>query len=232
MFIHVAFDLAAWGVAAVAGLWIRHRHGAKFQQISLRTRPGYWVAAFVGLSLGASLVAAANNGLAGLLPVGHSLAGALAGGILAVEIYKRWAGMRGSTGGVLVLPLCLGIAVGRIGCLLSGIDDYTYGTPTTLPWAWDFGDGVPRHPVPVYESLSMLCVGGILVTSLTRHRPIPTGRWFYLFCIAYGLQRFAWEFLKPYPLVLGPLNLYHLICLALACYGLAMLWVQGREAHA
>jgi len=47
----------------------------------------------------------------------------------------------------------VGVAVGRIGLLFSqGIDDFTYGTPTALPWAHDFGDGVPRHPVQLYES--------------------------------------------------------------------------------
>jgi len=39
------------------------------------------------------------------------------------------------------VPLAVGIAVGRIGCFLTGLDDHTYGLPTTLPWAVDFGDG-------------------------------------------------------------------------------------------
>jgi hypothetical protein len=30
-----------------------------------------------------------------------------------------------------------GVAVGRIGCYYAGIDDFTYATPTDLPWGHD-----------------------------------------------------------------------------------------------
>ncbi|WP_119420769.1 prolipoprotein diacylglyceryl transferase [Desertibaculum subflavum] len=229
MLIHTLFDALAWAMAALAALWVRRRHGAAFARIGLTERPGYWISGLAGLGLGASAVAALNNGLAGLLPIGHSVAGALAGGILAVEAYKAAQGIRGSTGGILVLPLALGIAVGRFGCLAAGIEDFTYGLPTALPWAHDFGDGVPRHPVPVYESLAMLGFAALFVAALERRWPIPSDTWFYLFAIWYGAQRFAWEFLKPYPLVLGPLNLYHLICAGLIVYGLGMLAARGRQ---
>jgi phosphatidylglycerol:prolipoprotein diacylglycerol transferase len=229
MLIHTLFDLLAWGVALLAGLWVRRRHGGRFRQISLGERPGYWIAGLAGLAFGALAVAALNNGLAGLLPIGHSLAGALAGGILAIEIYKAAQGIRGSTGGILVLPLALGIAVGRFGCLAAGLEDFTYGTPTDLPWAHDFGDGVGRHPVPVYESLAMLVFVALFIAALERDWAAPADAWFYLFVIWYGAQRFAWEFLKPYPLVLGPLNLYHLICAGLIAYGLGMLAGRGRQ---
>src|ERR1044072_7307248 len=42
-----------------------------------------------------------------------SIAGALAGGILAVELYRLARGITGSTGVIWVGPLALGIAVGR-----------------------------------------------------------------------------------------------------------------------
>ena len=38
--------------------------------------------------------------------------------------------------------------------------------------------------------------------------------------IFYACQRFVWEFLKPYPAVLGPLNLFHFLMLGLVAYGL------------
>ncbi len=44
-----------------------------------------------------------------------------------------------------------GLAVGRIGCHLAGLTDGTHGDPSSLPWAVDFGDGIPRHPVNLYE---------------------------------------------------------------------------------
>lgn len=52
--------------------------------------------------------------------------------------------------------ICLGLAVGRIGCLLGGC---CYGTPTTLPWGvtmvHEAGLG-PLHPVQFYEFLSLI----------------------------------------------------------------------------
>ena len=38
--------------------------------------------------------------------------------------------------------------------------------------------------------------------------------------IFYACQRFVWEFLKPYPAVLGPLNAFHFLMLGLVAYGL------------
>jgi phosphatidylglycerol:prolipoprotein diacylglycerol transferase len=46
---------------------------------------------------------------------------------------------------------------------------------------------------------------------------------FYLMVLWYAAQRFCWEFLKPYAPALGPLNLFHLICLGLMGYALVML---------
>jgi len=49
---------------------------------------------------------------------------------------------------------CVGYAIGRIGCLLSGDGDY--GIPTSLPWGMSFPNGVVPttdrvHPTPLYE---------------------------------------------------------------------------------
>ena len=90
--------------------------------------------------------------LAGMWQIGHSIAGAIAGGIVAVEIFKWRNGIRGSTGGAV-----RGAARDRhrgrpLGCFFAGLPDYTYGTPTDLPWGVDFGDGIARHPVQLYES--------------------------------------------------------------------------------
>jgi prolipoprotein diacylglyceryltransferase len=143
----------------------------------------------------------------------------LAGAIIAVEVYKAMRGVRGSTGGVFVGPLATGIVVGRFGCLFSGLPDRTYGASTALPWGVDLGDGISRHPVQVYESLSLALFLLFYLLGLARRAPWAMRRAFYVFAAWYGAQRFVWEFLKPYPKLIGPFNLFHLISAGLVVYG-------------
>ena len=124
--------------------------------------------------------------LAGLPPLGHSIAGAIAGGIVGAEGYKLARGIQGSTGLVFVAPLATGIAIGRWGCFLSGLPDYTYGTPTSLPWGVDFGDGIPRHPVQLYESAAMAVLLALFL--LIRRRPFVAANGFYLMTGFYALR--------------------------------------------
>ncbi|CAN5662607.1 prolipoprotein diacylglyceryl transferase [soil metagenome] len=146
-----------------------------------------------------------------ILPGGKTIVGGLIGGWVAVEIVKRVRHIHSRTGDLFALPLCLGIAVGRIGCFLAGLADDTYGTPTTLPWGVDFGDGISRHPTQIYEILFL----AVLAFALDRYnaRPHPEGATFRLFLAAYLLWRFGIDFVKPQPLHYG-FNLIQWVCLA------------------
>jgi len=183
-----------------------------------RSQPYYLVAASLGVTSGAYLAGSANLWLTGIDGIGRSIEGALAGGILAVEALKALTGIRGSTGLRFVAPLAAAIAVGRIGCFLAGLDDMTYGTPTSLPWGVDFGDGVPRHPVQLYESAAMALFLAGFLWAARRNSAIVLRAGFYLFIGVYAAQRFLWEFLKPYGTVIGPFNLFHLLSAALVAY--------------
>jgi phosphatidylglycerol---prolipoprotein diacylglyceryl transferase len=225
MLIHTVFDLLAWLSAGLMGWWVSRRGwltnaGPKRTLVG---NPGYFIALALGALAGAILFGSLNMGLAGLWPLGHSIAGAIAGGIVAVEIYKLTQGIRGSTGLPFVAPLAIGIVVGRFGCFFAGLPDYTYGTPTSLPWGVNFGDGIPRHPVQLYESAAMALFLIVFLRGIAKGSPLFLRQGFYLFVSWYALQRFAWEFLKPYPHLVGPLNLFHLICIALFAYSLFMM---------
>lgn len=145
------------------------------------------------------------------LPGGKTIVGGLLGGWLAVEMVKRLRGIESRTGDLFVIPLCIGIAVGRIGCFLAGLADDTYGTPTKLPWGVDFGDGIARHPTQLYELLFL----GLLALVLNHYnrRTHPEGATFRLFLAAYLAWRLAVDFIKPQPLVHG-MNLIQWSCVA------------------
>ena len=185
-----------------------------------RTGPLYVVALALGVVAGAWAFGSWNTALTAVPHLSHSVAGALAGGIIGVELYKLTRGITVSTGAIWVGPLALGIAVGRWGCLLAGLPDETYGTPTRLPWGVDLGDEVPRHPVQVYESLAMFAFLAVYLVALARRAAWTRGRAFYLFVLFYAAQRFVWEFFKPYPDLIGPLNLFQLLALAMILYAM------------
>ncbi len=193
-----------------------------------------------GIGYGFALVAGAvicgygagtlNLWLTGVPGFGRSIVGALAGAIMAVEIFKRVRGLQGSTGLIFVPAFATSVVIGRWGCFLSGLEDHTHGTVTALRWGHDFGDGLSRHPVQLYESFAM---AGFLIAALV---PIGTrNRWFiangfYILVLFYGVQRFFWEFLKPYGALLGPFNLFHFICLGLVIYSLVMMGRSHERA--
>jgi prolipoprotein diacylglyceryltransferase len=124
---------------------------------------------------------------------GKSVLGGFLGGTLGVELAKRAIGWRAPTGDAWVAPIAIGLVIGRVGCQLSGLWDQTYGNPTTLPWGWNYGDGIARHPVAAYEMIAvvLLYVG---VQRQWRERP---GARFAALLLGYCALRFVLEYLKP-----------------------------------
>jgi len=223
MLVHTVFDLLAWLSAYLMARFVG-RMGWIAQTRTPMRDPGYFIALALGALAGAFLFGSFNIILAGhLWQIGHSIAGAIAGGIVSVELYKLARGIKGSTGAQFVAPLALGIAIGRWGCFLAGLPDFTYGTPTSLPWGYDFGDHIRRHPVQLYESFAMMSFLAVYLGEIARGNAFVVRQGFYLFVGWYAAQRFCWEFLKPYPTLFGPFNLFHLICIVLFAYSLLMM---------
>lgn len=218
---HLAFDLLAWVTGAMVARWVVPRYLPKTAASSARAFGLGYLAALAGGGIcGAYLFGSLNLSLAGGLHLGHSVAGALAGAIIAVELFKLAKGIRISTGAIWVAPLAAGIAVGRLGCLFAGVSDQTFGRPTSLHWGINLGDGVPRHPVQLYESAAMLLFLAVYLRALRGRAPWAVERGFYAFVAFYAVQRFAWEFLKPYPTVVAGLNIFQLLSIALLAYAL------------
>ncbi|MDF0584441.1 prolipoprotein diacylglyceryl transferase [Bradyrhizobium yuanmingense] len=218
--LHTLFDILAWLAAAAAVYWLSRR-GLQFPSQSFALP--YIAALVVGAGLGAYLFGSANLWLSGQSGIARSVEGGLAGGIVAIELYKWSAGVTVRTGARFALPLALGIAIGRIGCYLAGLDDFTYGTPTALPFGHDFGDGVRRHPVQLYESAAMALFALAYVVAVLNRNAFTITNGFYLVLAYYGAQRFLWEFLKPYGTLIGPLTLFHLLSLSVLLYAAFML---------
>ncbi|WP_314958754.1 prolipoprotein diacylglyceryl transferase [Bradyrhizobium cosmicum] len=228
--LHTLFDIAAWlaGAAAIYGL---SRQRLRFPAQSFEMP--YIAALIFGAGLGAYLFGSANLWLSGQSGIARSVEGGLAGGIVAIELYKWSAGIAVRTGARFALPLALGIAIGRLGCYFAGLDDFTYGTPTALPFGHDFGDGVLRHPVQLYESAAMALFALLYVLAVVNRNAFVITNGFYLVLVYYGAQRFLWEFLKPYGTLIGPFTLFHLLSLSILLYAAIMLATapKARPVH-
>jgi phosphatidylglycerol:prolipoprotein diacylglycerol transferase len=218
--VHTGFEVAAYAVGMRLFLWQRRR--LELPVLTDRDR-SLWigVAAIFGAALGAKLgywIEDPRNAFANFpdwrhLLEGKTIVGALLGGLIGVELVKRAIGAQGSSGDAFALPLMVGIAIGRVGCFLSGLDDHTYGNPTSLPWAIDFGDGVPRQPTQLYEIAFLIALG--LLLHWRRQAFDRVGDRFRAFMIAYLAFRLVVDFIKPMPMIyLSALSGIQLLCLA------------------
>ncbi len=160
---HWVFETLAYLVGSRVYLWVKARQGD-----AIPGEQRWWIvaAAAVGAALGSKLLYWVSDPALTLqhwndpffLMAGKSVVGALVGGLIAVEWAKRLLGVTRSSGDLFAIPLAVGIVIGRVGCFLTGLDDHTHGVASSLPWAVDYGDGVPRHPAQLYEIAFLLVV--------------------------------------------------------------------------
>jgi prolipoprotein diacylglyceryltransferase len=224
---HPALHPLFEGLGYVAGyLVFRRARKRRGDVVGLPERWNVLAGAAVGALVGSRLLGLAEQWptvqaawragrLSSLLfsPGGKTVVGGLLGAWIGVELVKKLGGIRERTGDHFALPLCVGIAVGRVGCFVAGPADDTYGKPATLPWAVDFGDGIGRHPVQGWV--------------VSRDWSWPEGARFRVFLAGYLGWRLAIDFLKPQPLVVG-LNLIQWSCLVGLVF-LAVDWVRMRR---
>lgn len=186
-----------------------------------------------------------------------------------LEIFQPWKGGLASHGGAIALLLAmwwysakygrkndfdflwimdrLVIAVAFVGCLIrlgNLFNSEIYGDVTTLPWGFIFernGETEPKHPTQIYEALSYLILGFILL-GIYKFRLDKTwrGTFFGLFLIGCFGMRFLIEFIKE-PQVgfeeTMALNMGQILSLPFVIAGIALLiyaWkkkIPARVVH-
>ena len=207
---HPFFEILAFGTAFTIFIFLRHRH-----RDSLSDDLRWWVitAGIVGAAIGCRLLGWLETPHAAV--PGKTVVGGIVGAIIAVEAMKRRFGVKTATGDLFAIPIAAGIAIGRVGCFLTGLSDDTYGTVTTLPTGVDFGDGMKRHPVQIYEILFLLLLIPMLMTFWRQQ--VRLGETFKLFVISYMSWRFLIDFLKPANRIAG-LSVIQITCLVMLIY--------------
>ena len=227
--LHLAFEVAGYLSGAGLYVWLRSRHR---DPIDDRSRAAVLTGAAVGAAIGTRLLFwLSYPGL----PVtasfsGKTIVGGLLGGLIGVEIAKAMAGVRRSTGDLFVFPIIAALSIGRIGCFLAGPADRTEGLPSSVPWAIAVGDGIPRHPVAIYEIAFLLLLIPLLrfVGRTSTHE----GDMFRAFMVSYLFFRFCVDFLKPDPpAITGGITAIQYACLAgIAYYCVVLAQRMSRRA--
>lgn len=163
---------------------------------------------------------------------GQSVVGGLLGGLLGVELAKKLAGVRRSTGDAFVFPVLLGLIIGRLGCFAAGLADGTFGIPTHMPWAVDFGDGIPRHPTQLYE-IGFAAILWWLLSRIQFAVASEAGLLFKLMLSAYLIWRLFIDGLKPTPFDYGfGLSGIQVVCAAALLIYIPLTYQQWQSLRA
>lgn len=164
-----------------------------------------------------------------------TIMGGLFGGLLGVELAKKIIGEKQSSGDLFTLPIIFGIIVGRIGCFLAGIKEFTYGIETSSILGMDLGDGLQRHPIALYEILFLVLLFIFIKRLQQQPNRFENGMYFKIFMIFYFAFRFFIEFIKPNTFfVLGLSSIQYLCLICLLYYSKNILQgisYAGKKLH-
>jgi phosphatidylglycerol:prolipoprotein diacylglycerol transferase len=130
---------------------------------------------------------------------GASLWGLAAAVLAALAITRRHRLSFDALADVCAPSIALGIAVGKVGCLLAGC---CYGRPTSVAWAIAFPPsaeggltapvGLPLHPCQLYEAGGAILVLAVLALWERKGHTWP-GQIFWLFTLLYSCLRVPLE---------------------------------------
>ncbi len=226
----ILFDLAGY-LTAFLVTWFFYRkvfHPGELPDpfVSKGQKWEYYLAVIAWAMIGGMIISTFDSAMiAGRSPewsilLSKSIAWALFGGIITAELYKYFHKITTPTG-ILFLPgIVLGVLIGRFGAIVTGLRDFTYGLPTSLPWGVDFGDGIARHPTMIYEMILLaLFFAFFLFWLYSRERKWWIEKGFYLFVITYFFYRFFVGFIQPYSHFWWGLSTYQLIAIPMIIYG-------------
>jgi phosphatidylglycerol:prolipoprotein diacylglycerol transferase len=169
---------------------------------------------------------------------GRSIIGGLLGAYLGALVAKRLVRYPYRTGNLFAPAVALALAVGRIGCFLTEAP----GRPTSMPWAVHVDPvaaatipdcpgcvaGVGMHPSFLYEA-AFLVATFLVLRFWVRDRIDAPGEMLPLFLAAYATFRFAVEFTRANPVVVGGLTWSQLVILAVSPLIVRHLVIQSRR---
>ena len=219
--IHLILEYLAFFIAFRYYLWLRKK---SIDTISNSNRLSIILGAVTGALIGSRLFGFLENPTISLnytniilLFNSKTIMGGLFGGLLGVEIAKVIILEKQSSGDLFTFPIILGILIGRIGCFLNGINEFTYGIETNFFMGMNLGDGISRHPIALYDIIFLIILF-LLLKFYSQSRKLENGMIFKLFMLAYFSFRFFIEYLKPNTFYILQLSSIQWLCIVCWLY--------------
>lgn len=127
-----------------------------------------------------------------------TVAWAIAWWVISSELFKKIYNIKFNRWVLFIPSLCLWIIVWRIWAFFIWLKDHTHGVTTSLPWGYDYWDGIMRHPSQIYEIIVLSLIFIIVIIWLKYKKEWWINNGFYFFCLIYFIYRFLVGFIMPY----------------------------------
>jgi prolipoprotein diacylglyceryltransferase len=214
----------ALGIAVAFGLFrlLRYEIYAKLPEMDkLRVTMGV----VLGVVLGAKIPVLLSYGFdPHFFWSGKSLYGSLVGAYTGVNLAKRAWGIPGNYGDRYVIPLCVAVALGDIGCLVNGCCG---GLPTDSWFQVHNDEGVGVYPTQIITSAFHLACAGFFYYLYVKKK------WFQLhfiiYMFLYSVFRFFIEFIRCEPRVFLGWTVYQWMAVVCAPYFAHVLYRRLRQ---
>lgn len=156
---------------------------------------------------------------------GMTILGGIVLPIVALIVYFKRKGVEPrNVLDTFAAPLLLGMAVGRIGCVLHGCCFGNVCDPS-FPLALTYPEGAlqelplgPRYPSQLFETVADLLLMGIVIWSLPRIK--FAGQAIFMMLTGYGVIRFFNEMTRGDIKYIGPITLAQWVALGMFAVGL------------
>jgi phosphatidylglycerol:prolipoprotein diacylglycerol transferase len=219
--VHLILEYIAFFAAYRYYVYLRKRDT---DTISSPNRLSIILGAAVGALMGSRIIGFLENPVINFAAINllqlynvKTIMGGLFGGLLGVEFAKKIINEKRSSGDLFTLPIIAGIFIGRIGCFLSGTNEFTYGTDTSFITGMDLGDGLKRHPIALYELVFLASLFLVLQKNYAQKK-YKSGFLFQCFMVSYFGFRFFIEFIKPNAFILLGLSSIQWLCIICFVY--------------
>lgn len=232
--VHLILEYLAFFIAFRYYLFLKKHTN---DEISNKNRLSIVLGAIVGAFIGSRLIGFFENPITAIKHFNtveflnaKSIMGGLFGGLIGVETAKKMISEKHSSGDLFTYPIILGIIIGRIGCFLSGIKEFTYGNETNSIFGINLGDGVLRHPTSLYE-IVFLIILFIFLKRIKFFTGKENGLQFKVFMLLYFSFRFFIEFIKPNSFFIYGLSSIQWLCIVCWMYYIPTLNKMIKNAY-